>query len=90
MSVDYFFSLCSLQQEKYEPNAATEDLWVSRSEVPLNHVDSLPQVKTYNEVDGGSIKLRNGITHFNTATGRRKSVFLCFLTQSTRCQHVIH
>ncbi|XP_056011424.1 SH3 and PX domain-containing protein 2A-like isoform X6 [Ostrea edulis] len=59
------------KQEKYEPNAATEDLWVSRSEVPLNHVDSLPQVKTYNEVDGGSIKLRNGITHFNTATVRR-------------------
>ncbi|XP_061189006.1 mucin-2-like isoform X2 [Saccostrea echinata] len=58
------------KQEKYDPNAVTEDLWVSR-EVPLNHVDPIPQIKTFSEVDGGSIKLRNGITHFNTATVRR-------------------
>lgn len=39
-----------------------------RSEVPLNHIDLLPQVKVTSEVDRGSAKLRNGITHFNTAT----------------------
>uniref|UniRef100_A0A8W8LDU3 SH3 domain-containing protein n=3 Tax=Magallana gigas TaxID=29159 RepID=A0A8W8LDU3_MAGGI len=60
------------KHEKYQPNPVTEDLWVSgRSEVPLNHIDLLPQVKVTSEVDRGSAKLRNGITHFNTATVRR-------------------
>lgn len=69
LSVMGFF----LQHEKYQPNPVTEDLWVSgRSEVPLNHIDLLPQVKVTSEVDRGSAKLRNGITHFNTATGIKK------------------
>lgn len=70
LSVMGFF----LQHEKYQPNPVTEDLLVSgRSEVPLNHIDLLPQVKVTSEVDRGSAKLRNGITHFNTATGIKKA-----------------
>lgn len=45
-----------------------------RSEVPLNHVDLLPQVKVTSEGDRGSAKLRNGITHFNTATVEEKYI----------------
>lgn len=45
-----------------------------RSEVPLNHIDLLPQVKVTSEVDRGSAKLRNGITHFNTATVEEKYI----------------
>lgn len=45
-----------------------------RSEVPLNHVDLLPQVKVTSEGDRGSAKLCNGITHFNTATVEEKYI----------------
>lgn len=45
-----------------------------RSEVALNHIDLLPQVKVTSEGDRGSTKLRNGITHFNTATVEEKYV----------------